>query len=453
MQIIDDVNSTIENLMRKEFGVTLPFDISFAVPSRDFSTVTSEKPTVNFYLYDIRENTTLRSNQPLIERRSDGTVVKKRPPPRIQLFYCITAWSPAQEDPVGTKTREEHKQLSKALFALVKYPTIPADVLSGDLIGQEPPLPTTAVLPDGMENVGQFWNALDGLLKPSLDYRITISLDVHEAIGGKMVAAKLSEYGSMIPLYVLAIRSQLRFDHPRGSSMAKANIEKTPLLSLDSSANQGDNQVTVSSAAGLSQDDFLMIVDGGKTEFCQLGQVIDVQIPIKKPLLYDHETETELKRLSISSDAVDAKLMAIASEKSTELRIAGRDASSLRIGEVYNLNDSDRAECFQITQVSGPEIGLGDSDTLIQFGGIVTNNATSPAPIVGAKITLLNEQGIYVAETISDSDGRYLFRKFGIGKGRYKLKVQADGYNDAERTIDEIASAKMEDFMFKLESG
>ena len=150
--MITDLDESIKQLMIQKGAIDpAEVDISFVTPDREWSGSIS-KPTINFYLYDIREDTRLRSNEPLIERRSDGSVIKKRPPARIQLFYCVTGWSPAQEDALGTKTREEHKQLSKALVALIKYPTIPPGVLSGDLIGQEPPLPTTVVLPDGMEN-------------------------------------------------------------------------------------------------------------------------------------------------------------------------------------------------------------------------------------------------------------------------------------------------------------
>jgi len=453
MEIIDDLNSVIENLMKKEFGDPMPFDISFAVPSRNFTPVSNTKPTVNFYLYDIRENTKLRSNEPLIERRNDGTVSKKPPPARIQLFYCVTAWSPAQADAAGTKTREEHKQLSRALVALIKYPIIPSDVLSGDLIGQVPPLPTTVILPDGMENAGQFWNALDGLLKPFLDYRVTISLDFHEEVEGRMVASKTSGYGNIIAIYKLTVRPGFRFDHSRGIPIRKTNIEKTPVVTLDSAAQAGNTQITVSDINGLNEDDFLIIVDGKKTEFCQLKNIAGVQIPIFESLLFGHEEGTELKKLSLSTEQEDTKLAAVASTQSIELRILGRDAPKVKIGEVLLLNDSGKVECFQVTQISGPELGLGDSEAMVQFGGMVTNKAANPAPIVGAKVTLLNAQGIFIAEAISNSEGKYIFKKIGIVKGKYNFKVEAQGYKDEERTIDEITSAKIEDFIFVMESG
>jgi len=143
----------------------------------------------------------------------------------------------------------------------------------------------------------------------------------------------------------------------------------------------------------------------------------------------------------------------VASSRSSELRIARPTASKLKMGEVVGLDDSENVEYFQITQVSGPEVGLGDSDSLIQFGGIVTNSASSGAPIVGAKITLLDGRGTYVAETTSNSEGRYIFKKLGIGKGKYTLKAAAQGYKDQQKTIQQIVSAKTEDLIFRLKSG
>jgi len=454
MQIIDDFNTTLENLMKKEYGPEMPFDISFAVPCKDFHTVSTEKPSLNFYLYDIRENTELRSNEPLIERRADGSVIKKRPPMRIQLFYCITAWSPAQDDAIGSKTREEHKQLSKALVALLKYQTIPSDVLSGDLIGQIPPLPTTAILPDAMENLAQFWNALDGLLKPSLDYRITISLDIHEDLEGRMVTTKISEYGGETPVYVLNVRPELCLGQPRETPLVRAVIEKTPIVSIDSPSKEGDGKISLKSTKGLSKNDFLILMDGEKTEFCQLGKIPGKggHIPITQPLLFDHDEGTEIKRLSLSSEKLSLKLASTAPEKSSELLAKGYGSPRLKIGEVFMLGTSGKAEYIQVTQVSGPVAGLADSETIVQFGGIVTNNAKTPVPIMGAKITLLDANGIFVAEAISNSEGEYHFRKLGIGRGKYTLKVEAQGYNIMEKAIKKLTSAKIEDFILQLES-
>jgi len=168
MYIIDDVNTTIEKLFEQEYGGTLPFDISFAVPNKNFTTVSTDKPTVNFYLFDIRKNTKLSS----IGQKNAGS----KPATRIQIAYCITAWSPMQEDPRGSKTREEHKLLSEILQLLLKYPKMPENALQGSIKGQQPLPPATIALPDSMENNGQFWSSLEGTLKPFLEFKTTVQM-------------------------------------------------------------------------------------------------------------------------------------------------------------------------------------------------------------------------------------------------------------------------------------
>jgi hypothetical protein len=71
-------------------------------------------------------------------------------------------------------------------------------------------------------------------------------------------------------------------------------------------------------------------------------------------------------------------------------------------------------------------------------------------PVVGAKVTLLNGQGIFVTEAYSDSEGKYVFRKFGMVPGKYTLRSQAEGYKDFEKTVEEITTATTTDLIIKM---
>jgi hypothetical protein len=347
--------------------------------------------------------------------------------------------------------------LSVLLFALIKHAKLPPDVLAGTLIGQELPLPTTVVLPDGMENVAQFWSALDGTLKPFLDYRVTISLDFAEGTASQMVTTRINEYGhqQMDSVYALAIHPELQLDHRKGAAIAGAVINATPVTALDSPAKKGDQSIIVSNTERLGRDDFLLIADGQKSEFCQLGEVpgAGATIPVGKSLLYDHERGTELKRLGPSSAALDVKLAAVASSASSELQIAGRDAPKMKMGQILRLDDPPNVEYCQVVRVSDTHGSFGDSEGLVQFGGIVTNDSSPAAPVAGARVTLVDTQGRNIAETTSDFEGRFVFRRPGIGAGRYTLQVEAQGYKYREKTMNEITSAKLEDFIISLEPG
>ena len=194
--MLSHLDRTIESLLRQK--VPLPeteYDISFDIPTKEWaSKLSTTKPTINIYLYDIRENRELRSNEWELKRNPDGTVTKERPPVRLDAFYIITAWSPAQTDAV----LEEHHLLSQILAVLFKYPFIPEDVLAGDLANIKPPpkLPITVACPDAFKDqgVGQFWNAVDQYWKPFIHLIVTIPIDLQEKITGRAVTTKIIKY-------------------------------------------------------------------------------------------------------------------------------------------------------------------------------------------------------------------------------------------------------------------
>jgi hypothetical protein len=58
--MISDINETIKQLLIKQGGLDpATVDIDFQTPDREWSASIS-KPTINVYLYDIRENHKLR---------------------------------------------------------------------------------------------------------------------------------------------------------------------------------------------------------------------------------------------------------------------------------------------------------------------------------------------------------------------------------------------------------
>lgn len=189
--MINDLDLSIEKLFELEFGKPLPFELSFARPDKSFAPA---KSTLDCYLYDIRENRELRTVEPMLQRLSDGTVTRKYPPARIQLSYCVTAWSPTTGTPPAEPIQEEHELLSKALRVFLKYPTLPSGALAGSLVGQEPPLPTTVILPDSAKSVNDFWTAVGGELRPSLDYKVTLALDYQTLGTGTMLTTQISLY-------------------------------------------------------------------------------------------------------------------------------------------------------------------------------------------------------------------------------------------------------------------
>ena len=140
---------------------------------RPVESFTPTQTTIDLFLFDVRENMELRSNEPRHERL-DGQVRIHPPPLRVQCSYLATAW------PVGGSelSLQEHRLLSQVLQVLSRYPKIPASFLQGRLVGQQPPLPMMTSQTDGLKEPAEFWTAIGNKLRPSITITVTIGLDI-----------------------------------------------------------------------------------------------------------------------------------------------------------------------------------------------------------------------------------------------------------------------------------
>ena len=151
--MIKSLDETIKKLILEK-GQFAPgdVDIRFDQPTRDWSAGLT-KPAINCYLYDLRENTELRSREWIVEREPNGQARKKIAPLRVDLSYLITAWTNEVED--------EHAVLWRVLVALSSVPVLPASLLKGDLVHQPYPIATqTAQGSEAMHNLSDLWNRL-----------------------------------------------------------------------------------------------------------------------------------------------------------------------------------------------------------------------------------------------------------------------------------------------------
>jgi hypothetical protein len=182
--MLDDLDRTLETLLRNELPSSLSsqVEISFAAPDSEFS-FSVKLPAISLFLYDIRENLELRSNEWVLERSSDGRGVKKRPPARVDCSYLITAW-PSADPKMEAKT--EHMLLGQVMKVLLRYPKLPSAILEGSLKDQEPPIRSVGLRPSSLNSLGEFWQAIGGKPKAALNYTLTIAVPVDET--GESVA-------------------------------------------------------------------------------------------------------------------------------------------------------------------------------------------------------------------------------------------------------------------------
>ena len=191
--MIDDLDRTMQMLLENELPSDLvsQITISFATPDDQFPPASVTLPAVDLFLYDVRENRELRDNDWIVERSSDGSTTKRRPPVRVECSYLVTAWA---SDSSTTPALDEHRLLSEVMQVLLRHPTIPPAALQGSLQGQSPPLPAVTLQPGRLQSLGEFWQALGGKPKAALNYTVTFGVEVHAPVEAPVVTDKMLKF-------------------------------------------------------------------------------------------------------------------------------------------------------------------------------------------------------------------------------------------------------------------
>jgi hypothetical protein len=174
MTMIHEVDEALRGLLRDEALPGTEVEVCLDAPTRDWA-ARRNAPTVNMYLYDIREDLRRRQRGMLNEYGTDGVVAARQLPPRyLKLSYLVTAWTQRPED--------EHRLLSALLGTLLRYEALPPRLLAGTLAAAGLPVPMTVALPPPEERAySDVWTALGGELKPSLD--VTVSAPISPTPG------------------------------------------------------------------------------------------------------------------------------------------------------------------------------------------------------------------------------------------------------------------------------
>ena len=160
--MIEEVDETLRGLIRTEVLSGSQVEVSFDAPTKDWAS-RRNAPTINLYLYDIREDLSRRDAAWAPVYAAEGYVTGHQPPPRYyKLQYMVTAWTQRPED--------EHRLLSACLGAFLRHETLGPSEMTGALAEQPLPAMVSVGLPLGPDrSIADVWSALGGELKPSLD--------------------------------------------------------------------------------------------------------------------------------------------------------------------------------------------------------------------------------------------------------------------------------------------
>ena len=187
--MLHDLDETIKQLLYRDGRINRDdVDIVFDQPTGDWA-ATLRGPTINLYLYDLRENLEKRNtSQAYVERTDDGRGVRRYAPRRIDVSYLITVWARNPED--------EHQLLWRVMRTLLPVTTIyPQDTI-GAVRDQPMPMPMRAALPsDAVRNMPDLWGVMENQLKPSINLLLTVALDPDKTQEAPLVFSTKVRFG------------------------------------------------------------------------------------------------------------------------------------------------------------------------------------------------------------------------------------------------------------------
>ena len=167
--MLADLDESLRGLLKGELerhgfeGIEIAFD----APTREWSGQLSS-PAVNLFLYDLRESEEHRPSGWTRQRVGDEWL--EAPPPMVmEVSYAITAWAQAVED--------EHRLLSQVLSLLYAFPTLPEEILNGRLRNGSQNMSIKAKVGQAKGDKADFWTAVGGQYKASLDYVVRLSVE------------------------------------------------------------------------------------------------------------------------------------------------------------------------------------------------------------------------------------------------------------------------------------
>lgn len=172
--MIADIGESLRKLLLKEIDIQAnDVDILFHQPRREWSARLS-KPTINLFLFDIRENLRLRGSEQIKPiDRPDGQIELRRNPVRLDLRYMLTAWA---REPL-----DEHYLLSSSIAGLLRNPFLSESLLPDRLQNQPTliPIDVATFIPEHgpVDKLSEIWGVLDNEIRPGILVTITISLD------------------------------------------------------------------------------------------------------------------------------------------------------------------------------------------------------------------------------------------------------------------------------------
>ncbi|WP_457644736.1 Pvc16 family protein, partial [Persephonella sp.] len=425
------------------------YEITFNPPNKEwYSKLSGNKIFVNIFLYDIQESLQLRSNEWTLEKKVDGSFTKEKPVIRLDLYYVITVWSPDTSD----GTFEEHQVMGLIFSNLFRYSKIPEKFYQGDLKKIKPAveIPIFTATKDAFreQGIGQFWSTMELPWKPAIYLTVTAPITTDYRIEGKLVRTKISRIGH------IGLRNLIKFINPFRSPFSKEST-KIELLDYESKSyflnrwrRKGYRTLYLDGVENISSGDWLVIVDGDKTETVKVLYKINNsrKIILRDKLRFSHRKNTEVKKVTLKQ-VLSLDLVRDIYEEDQSVVIEGNDIDKLNTGDILLFKDGSSEDTVIVKTLTEEKVAE-DGETYVNIGGVVTNNAENRSNLIGAKVELYDSSDRLQKEAITDINGRFIFTDL---KGKsFKLKVSKSGYRSEVITIQDVKKISFDDLNILL---
>ncbi|MBI2766814.1 MAG: DUF4255 domain-containing protein [Chloroflexi bacterium] len=187
--MFNDVDESLRNLLVADMPIDRnEVDISFERPAREWSSRLS-KPTLNLFLFDVRERTEIRDDMPFVQRTANGSAFTRRPARRIDLSYSVTAWAKEPAD--------EHRILARTLACMFRHGAVPEQHLQGELGLADWPLLVRIMPPDYLAKPADFWGVMDNEMRAALTWVATVPMDPFLPVEGPMVRTAAFDFAAV----------------------------------------------------------------------------------------------------------------------------------------------------------------------------------------------------------------------------------------------------------------
>ncbi|MHC5258244.1 Pvc16 family protein [Streptomyces sp. UC4497] len=339
---LDAADRSLERLLVER--VPLPADaVTFDAPTRDWADARAHD-TVNLFLYDIRENHDLRTRLWTDMAVPNGGTVRRPPPARVDLCYLVTAWSAASPPDV----LDEHRLLGAVLRTLLRFRTLPPDVLQGELAEQRPLPPLLVAQPNGPQEPAEIWSALTNLPHAFLHLVVTIAVPPSAYPDTSRptppVSARVLRTGvGTGPAARLGLRPRLGGPHPAGEPVARAEIGPGILARLAAPVFASNTSVTVADGRNVRAGARLFVDGGDASDLLPVSRRLPpgrAVLPAEPPLRFPHDRGAAVRGVTVVP-VPRGVLFAGADAGGTSLRFA---ATGLADGAWLLISDGERTE-------------------------------------------------------------------------------------------------------------